>query len=171
MDWMNAIGDIVQRYSGQGGGAAPATQSPHDDFQQVSRAAPQNVVAGGISQAFRSDRTPPFPQMVANLFSHSEPNQQAGLLNRLLSSIGSGTWSALPGLEGLSSMFSKGKVTPEEASRVSPDQVQQMAAHAERQKPSIVDEVGSFYAEHPQVMKAAGGLALTVALQHILRRK
>lgn len=46
-----------------------------------------------------------------------------------------------------------------------------MAAHAERQTPSIVDEVSNFYAQHPQVMKAAGGLALSVALQHMLRRR
>lgn len=171
MDWMNTIGDLVQRYSGQGGGTAPATQDPHGDFQQVSRAAPQNEIASGISEAFRSDRTPPFPQMVANLFSHSDANQRAGLLNRFLGSMGSGTWNALPGLGGLSSLFQKGTLTPEDANRISPDQVQQMAAHAEQQKPSIVDEIGSFYSENPQVMKAAGGLALTIALQHILRRK
>lgn len=171
MDWMNTLGDLVQRYSGQGGGTAPATQDPHADFQQVSRAAPQTEVARGISEAFRSDRTPPFPQTIANLFSHSDANQRAGLLNRFLGSMGSGTWSGLAGLEGLSSLFQKGSLTPEEASRVSPDQVQQMAAHAEGQKPSIVDEIGSFYAQHPQVLKAAGGLAVTIALQHILRRK
>jgi hypothetical protein len=61
----------------------------------------------------------------------------------------------------------KSAVTPDQ---VSPEQVQQIAAHAERQNPSIVDEVSSFCAQHPQVMKAAGGLALTIALRHILRR-
>jgi hypothetical protein len=61
-------------------------------------------------------------------------------------------------------------VTPDQANQISPSQVQQMAEHAQRQKPSIVDEVSSFYAQHPQVMKAAGGLALTIALQHILNR-
>lgn len=61
MDWMNAIG-----YSGQGGGTDPAVQNPQEDFQQASRAAPQSVVASGISQAFRSDRTPPFSEMVGD---------------------------------------------------------------------------------------------------------
>jgi hypothetical protein len=46
-----------------------------------------------------------------------------------------------------------------------------MAAQAERRNPSVVDEVSGFYAQHPQAVKALGGLALTVALQHILKRR
>jgi hypothetical protein len=171
MDWMNAVEDVFNRYAGQGGGTAAAPQNPHQDFQQVSQAAPHEVVASGISQAFRSDQTPPFPEMLANLFSHSDPNQRAGLLNHLMSPIGPGALSSVPGLAGLSSMFGGGNVTPQQANQVSPGQVQQMAAHAQQQNPSIVDEVSSFYAKHPDVMKAAGGLALTIALQHMLKRR
>jgi hypothetical protein len=170
MGWTNEIENILQRYSGQGGAAAAGAASPHEDFQQVAQSAPPDLLAGGISQAFRSEQTPPFAEMLSNLFSQSDPSQRAGLLNRLLGSLGPGATSALPGLGGLSSMFSGGNVTPEQASQVSPSQVQQIAAHAEKQNPSIVDEVSSFYAQHPQVMKAAGGLALSIALQHMLRR-
>ena len=171
MDWMNAVENVIQRYSGQGGGTAAAPESAHDDFQQVSQAAPKEVVAGGLSQAFRSDQTPPFPQMLANLFTHSDPNQRAGLLNRLLESAGPGILAALPGLGGLSSLLGQGRVTPEQASQVSPDQVQQIAEHAQQQNPSIVDQASSFYAQHPDVVKAVGGLALTIALQHMLKRR
>jgi hypothetical protein len=170
MDWMNAVENIVQRYSGQGGGTAPSPQDPHQDFQQVSQAAPQEVVASGLSQAFRSDRTPPFPEMLSNLFNQSDPNQRAGLLNQLLGSLGPGALAAIPGLEGLSSALGGGSVTPQQASQVSPDQVQQIAAHAEQSNPSIVDAVSNFYAQHPQVVKAVGGLAITIALQHMLKR-
>jgi hypothetical protein len=171
MDWMNAIQDIFQRYSGQGGGTAAAPEDLHQDFQQVTQAAPTNVVAGGISQAFRSDQTPPFPEMLANLFSHSDANQRAGLLNQLLSSVGPATLAALPSLGGISSLLRGGTLTPDQARQISPSQVQQLAAHAERQNPSVVDQVSSFYAQHPQLMKAAGGLALTIALQHMLKRQ
>jgi hypothetical protein len=68
-------------------------------------------------------------------------------------------------------MLGGGNVTPQQASQISPVQVQQMAAHAERQDPSVVDQVSSFYAQHPQLMHALGGMALTVALQHILNRR
>jgi hypothetical protein len=171
MDWIKAVEEIYQRYTGQAGGTAAAPADPHQDFQQVSGAAPQEAVAGGISQAFRSDQTPPFAEMISNLFANSDPNQRAGLLNRLFKAVEPRALAALPGLGGLSSLIGGGNVTPEQANQVTPNQVQQMAAHAEGQNPSIVDEVSSFYAQHPQVMKAAGGLALTIALQHILKRK
>jgi hypothetical protein len=171
MDWTNAVEDIIRRYSGQGAGTAAAPEDPHSDFQQVTQAAPQNVVAGGISQAFRSDQTPPFPEMLANLFSQSDPNQRAELLNRLSASLRPEAWASLPGLGSLASLLRGSNVTPEQASQVSADQVQQMAAHAERQNPSVVDQVSNFYAQHPQLMKALGGFALTVALQHMLQRR
>jgi hypothetical protein len=171
MDWMSALEDIFQRYRGQAGGAAAAPENPHQDFQQVTQAAPPNVIASGISQAFHSDQTPPFPEMLANLFSHSDPNQRAGLLNQLLKSVEPAALAALPGLAGLSSLLRGGTITPDQASQILPGQVQQMAAHAERQNPSVVDKVSGFYAQHPEVMKAAGGLALTIALQHMLKRR
>ncbi len=171
MDWMNAVQDIFQRYSGQSGGTAAAPENPHQDFQQVAGAAPREVVADGIGQAFRSDQTPPFPEMLSHLFSHSQPDHQAGLLNRLLGSMGPGGLAALPRLGRFSSVLTGGSITPEQASQVSPEQVQQIAAHAERQNPSVVDQVSNFCAQHPDVMKAAGGLALTIALQHMLKHR
>ncbi len=49
MDWMNTINDIIQKYSGQGGGTAAAPANPHEDFSRVAQAAPKDVVAGGIA--------------------------------------------------------------------------------------------------------------------------
>jgi hypothetical protein len=160
---------MAQRYSGQGGGTAAAPENAHRDYEQVSQHAPPEVVADGLSRAFRSDRTPSFPEMVSNLFSHSDPHQRAGLLNRLLGGVGPGALAGLPGLAGL--LGGGGQVSPQVAQQVSPEQVQQIASHAEKQNPSVVDQVSSFYAQHPQVVKALGGLALTVALQQILRRR
>jgi len=148
MNWLDAVDNIVQRYKGQAGGAAAAPQDPHQDFQQVARAAPPEVVSDGISQMFRSDQTPSFPQMVSSLFGQSDPNQRAGLLERLL-----------------------GPAAGQNPSQVSPAQVQQMASQAEQQDPSVIDRVSSFYAQHPGVMQAAGGLALTIALQHMMKRR
>jgi len=154
MNWLDAVDNIVQRYKGQAGGAAAAPQDPHQDFQQVARAAPPEVVSDGISQMFRSDQTPSFPQMVSSLFGQSDPNQRAGLLERLL-----GPAAAGPGLSA------------QNPSQLSPAQVQQIAAQAEKQDPSVIDRVSSFYAQHPGVMQAAGGLALTIALQHMMKRR
>jgi len=41
MNWTNALEGIVQKYSGQAAGAAAAPEDPHQDFQQVSQAAPK----------------------------------------------------------------------------------------------------------------------------------
>ncbi len=134
MNWMNALEDVVQRYSGQSGGTSTAPADPHQDFQRVANSAPKDVVAQGLSQAMQSDQTPPFPEMISKLFTHSDANQQAGLLNKLLSAVGPG---ALGGL------FSGGQVTPQQASQVSPRQVQDLAAHAQQRNPSVVEEVSS----------------------------
>jgi hypothetical protein len=160
MDWGSAFSNILDRYTGAGGGTASAPADVHNDYAQIAQAAPADATAGGLSQAFRSDQTPPFPEMVANLFGHSDPNQRAGLLNRLLGALGPG---AIPGLGG--------NVTPQQAQQVSPQQVQQAAAQAEQRNPSIVDDVSHFYAAHPDVVKALGGLALSIAIQHIARRR
>jgi hypothetical protein len=160
MSWMDLISNL--------GGAAMAPENAHEQFDQVSQHAPPEVVAGGLSQAFRSDRTPAFPEMVSNLFSHSDPNQRAGLLQRLLGAVGPGAVAGLPSLAGL--LGGGGQITPQVANQVSPEQVQQLASHAEKQNPSVVDQVSSFYSQHPQVVKALGGLALTIALQHMLQR-
>jgi hypothetical protein len=169
VSWLDAISGLAQRYSGQGGGTSSAPEDPHQDFDQVAQHAPPEEVASGLSQAFRSDRTPAFPEMVSNLFRNSDPNQRAGLLNRLLAGIGPGALAGLPGgLAGL--LGGRGEVTPQQANQISPDQVQVIASHAEKQNPSVVDQVSSFYSQHPQVVKALGGLALTIALQHMMRR-
>ena len=164
MDWMNAINDIIQKYSGAAGGTAAAPANPHEDFQRVAEAAPKDVLASGIAEAFRSEQTPAFPQMLANMFGQSNPNQQAGVLNHLLSALGPAAASIIPGLSGAN-------VTPQQASQVTPEQVQQMAEQAQNKRPSVVDQVSSFYAKHPGVVKAAGGMALSIMLQHMVRRR
>jgi len=91
------------------------------------------------------------------------------LLNQLLTAVGgAGALSGLPG--GLAGLFTGGSVSPQQAATISPDQVQQIAAHAEKHDPSVVGRVSSFYSQHPDVIKAVGGLALSIAVQHMVRR-
>jgi len=140
-----------------------------DDFRNEVTHAPPEAVSGGLAEAFRSDQTPAFPKMVANLFGRSDPNQRAGLLNRLLGAIGPGAMAGLPG--ALGGLLGSGEVRPEQAANVSPADVEEIAAHAEKQDPSVIDQVSSFYSKHPQVVQALGGLALTIAMQHMMKRR
>lgn len=160
------LGNLLQQYLG----GAPAANAGHaaDDFDEVSRNLPRETVAQGVTGALRSDQTPPFPQMVSQLFGNSNPDQRAGMLNQILSTLGPTVLASLGG--SLGNLFG-GKVptqvTPEQASQVSPDQVRDLAEKAEQQNPSIVDRMGEFYAENPTLVKAIGGAALAIALSHM----
>src|SRR4051794_26832446 len=163
MSWMDQIGNILQHYTGAGAGTASAPSEVHEHFDQVAQAAPQSALANGLSESFRSNQTPPFDQMLSNLFSHSDSQQKAGILNRLLGASGAGIMSQIPGLSGL--LQPGQQITPQQADRVPTDTVQQIAAHAEQKNPSIVDQASQFYAQHPDVVKALGGAALAIMIQ------
>ena len=162
------IANLLQQYLG-GNGAANQSQAV-SDFGQVAQTAPRSAVAQGVSEALRSDQTPPFPQMVGQLFDHGDPNQRAGMLNQLIRGIAPSLLSSVAG-GALGSLFrgsaAPAEVTPEQAAMMTPEQVQQIAAHAEQQNPGIVDRMGDFYAEHPTLVKALGGAALAIALGHM----
>lgn len=172
--------DILQQY---GGGAAAPQGNVDDHFDEVSRQVPQEHLGSGLAAAFRSDATPPFPQMIGGLFGQSNPNQQAGLLNQLMQSLGpmamtgaaGGILGKLLGAGGaaaptsgtLSGSAATPAITPAQASTLSPADVGTLAAHAEQQDPSIVDRVGSFYAQHPTLVKSLGAVALSAILGHL----
>jgi hypothetical protein len=167
------LGNLLQQYLDSGANADTAQAADH--FDQVAQNAPRETVAEGVTQAFRSDQTPPFPQMLGQMFGNSNPNQRAGMLNQLLGSVGPGLLASLAGgalgnLGGLGGLLGGGsqpQVTPEQASRMTPEQVQEIAAHAQQQNPGIVERMGDFYAEHPTLVKTLGGAALAIALGHM----
>jgi hypothetical protein len=59
------------------------------------------------------------------------------------------------------------QITPEQASQLTPEQVQQIAEKAEQENPGVVERMGDFYAQHPNVVKGLGGAALAIALAHM----
>jgi hypothetical protein len=165
------IGNILQQYLG-GGIAAQNNSSIHDDFDQIAQSAPRAQVAQGVSEALRSDQTPPFPQMVGQMFGNSNPNQRAGMHNQLLASVGPGLLSAVAGgalgnIFGGANANARPQITPEQAAQVSPQQVEELAARAEQENPGVVDRLGDFYAEHPTLIKAVGGAALAIVLGRV----
>jgi hypothetical protein len=158
MGWLSQVGSLLQQYSGKADENAPA--SVNEDFNQVSKVVPRQDLAGALSHAFNSDQTPPFANMVGSLFGQSSGQEKAGLLNQLLSKV--------PALSGL--LGGAQQVTPEQAEQISPDAVQQAAQHAQQQNPSIVDEVSSFYAQHPTLVQGLGAGALALMLKRMANR-
>ncbi|MEO8278278.1 MAG: hypothetical protein ABI564_01230 [Ideonella sp.] len=152
------------------GGSVASTP---EQFQQAAQNAPPDLLGKGLSAMFRSDQTPPFGQMAGQLFSDANPNQQASMLNRLLSQMGPSVLASLPagaaaGLAGVLAQMTGGgsapQLTPAQASQLTPDQVTQIASHAEQHSPGIIDKMSTFYAEHPGLVKTLGSAALTIAL-------
>jgi hypothetical protein len=164
--------DILQQYTNTT--VAPNPNVAHEHFDEVSRTAPPEILGQGVADAFRADNTPPFGEMVGQMFGQSNPQQQAGVLNQLLRSIGPGVLAALGGgILGRMSAPSNAEVpqvTPEQASQVTPGQVQEIATRAEQHDPSVLDKIGGFYAEHPQLVKTLGTAALAIALAGVANR-
>jgi hypothetical protein len=61
-------------------------------------------------------------------------------------------------------------VTPQQASQLTPEQVNELAAHAEKRDPTIMDRLGAYYAQHPQLVKTLGSAVLAVALAKMANR-
>lgn len=64
---------------------------------------------------------------------------------------------SLAGGGALASLLGAGKqITPSQAQAVSPEMVQQLASHAEKADPSVIDKASSFYAQHPNLIRTLG---------------
>ena len=163
--------DVLGQYVNPSNSASPQAA---EDFGRVAQEAPPEAVSQGLADAFRSDATPPFEQMVGQLFGRSDPQQRAGLLNEILGSLGGAVSGGLAGgaLGGLLRHAAEGKeVTPEDAHRVPVNEVETAAAEAARRNPGIVERVSRFYAEHPQLVQTLGTVALSVAMSSMARRR
>ncbi len=167
MGLLDSLGDLAKQMAS---GTLPAADV-HSTFDKVAQAVPQGTLADGISHVFNSDQTPPFAQMLSQLFNQSTPEQKAGLLNQIASALGPGGLSSVlagaGGLGALGGALQSGNVTPAQASQVTPDQVQVLAQHAEKKDPSIVDVASGFYAQHPTLVKAIGAGALALLMSRI----
>lgn len=160
---------LLEQYRGASPANAPA--SAESDYAQVAQQIPQSHLASGLAEAFRSNDTPSFGEMLGSLFGKSDPQQRAGILNQLLSTMGPGLLASggLGSLAGL--LGGQQQLTPQQASQVSPETVQQLAEHAKAQRPSIVDEASQFYAQHPKLIQALGAGSLALIMSHISNRK
>jgi hypothetical protein len=109
--------------------------------------------------------------MLSNLFSNSDNQQRAGLLNQLIGAAGPGLLGAAASGPLASLLKGGATLTPEQAAQVSPDTIQHLAEHAEKSNPSIIDQVSGFYSEHPRVVQALGAGAMAMIMSHISKKE
>lgn len=173
MNWLEQLGGVLQQY---GGGTRDINDpAAENDFDQVAQVAPRDALAGGLADSFRSSETPPFPNMLGQLFGNSSGTERAGILNQLLATVGPSLLAsgALGSLGGMLGGLTGGqpRITPEQAQQIPPQAIEDLARRAEQQDPSIIDRVSDFYAEHPTLVKGLGAAALAVAMRGMARQK
>ena len=139
------FGGLLQQYLGGASSNANVAQA-EDHFGQVAQSAPGGLLTDGLSAAFRSDQTPPFGQMVGQLFGNGNSQQQSGMLGTLLASLTPAAIATLTSSGALSNLMGSGGTvtttpTPEQMKALTPDQVAQIATHAEQHSPGVVDQM------------------------------
>ena len=158
--------DILQQYTDP---ARAPTDGVAEHFDEVARQSNPRDLGNGVAAAFRSDATPPFGQMIGDLFGRSDPQQRAGILNQIIRSVGAGGLASVAGgvlgrVLGGAGGNAPTTITPEQASSISPQDAAVIAEHAEKKDPTIMDRAGEFYAQHPDLVKGLGAAALAIAL-------
>ena len=166
MAWLDEVGAVLSKYAERTGRETGSEVETH--FNQVATAAPSEELSRGITEAFRSDNTPPFADMITQLFERSSPVQKSNLVNLLLSALGSSGQNIMARL-GLNGIANGNQVAPEQAQTIEPQKVQELAAQAEKKDPTVLEQAGEFYSQHPSLVRSLGSAALAIVLAKIAR--
>ena len=84
---MSLLDDMKGMLTQYAAGTAPSGDAGAH-FQQAAQSLDSGILAQGIAAAMRSDQTPPFAQLVSQLFASGSGDQRTAMLSTLLSSIG-----------------------------------------------------------------------------------
>lgn len=168
--------DVLAQYTKTPPSATSGTSEAH--YTEIAPQVSPDMLSKGMAETFRSDQTPPFGDMVGQLFGQSSPQERAGLLSQLLQSLGPAAVSALGAgvlgrVLGQNNLTPSGQIptiTPAQASQVSPEDVREIAVQAEQNQPGIVNNVSDFFAQHPDLIKGIGAMGLAVLLGKMARR-
>jgi hypothetical protein len=141
-------------------GAGTASEANAEaDFHKVAQTADAGTLAQGIGAIMRSDQTPPFSQLVSQLFTNGSGDQKAAMLKTLLGSAPADMQGQLAGLLGGGAAAASANPSSETVASV--------ARRVEQSNPNVVDTMSSLYAQHPMLVKTLGSAAMMVALRKI----
>jgi hypothetical protein len=164
MGLMDDVRNILGRHDDQARKEEGERRSA--DFETIAAQAGSSQIAGGLAAAFRSNETPPFPDMLVQMLAQASGPERAGLLNTLIGALDpAAAGQILSRVDGRPSTGAS--LTPEQAERLPVDVARSLAVEAERQDPSVVDRISHFSAGHPALVKAIGAGALAMVLSHV----
>lgn len=123
--------------------------------------------------------------MLSQAYGQADSGQRAGMLNQLLAAVGPMAASGAVG--GLLSRLLGGQqgaaggagqtgrfpaqLTPEQAERITPEQMHEIATRAQQDQPGVMDRLGSLYARDPAMVKKLGAAALVLVLANLAGRR
>ncbi len=166
---MAVLDDVKELLKQYAGGAAPAGDVG-SHFQQVAQSVDSGTLTQGIAAVIRSDNTPPFSQIISQLFASGSGEQRTAMLNTLLSAVPSEQRAQISTLiPGLGPVLGGGSA--QAGANVSPAAVQKLAQHVEQNDASIVDKMSAFYAGHPALVKTLGSAAMMIAMRTMAKRQ
>jgi hypothetical protein len=166
---MPVLDDVKELLTQYATGSVPAGDvATH--FQQVAQSVDSAALTQGIAAALRSDKTPPFSELVSQLFTSGSSEQKSTMLKTLVSAIPperrQQISTVIPELGSVLPLSSDAIPTT-----VAPDSIQKLAQHAEKHDASVVDKMSAVYAAHPALIKTLGATAMTIAMRTIAERR
>ncbi|HEX7137788.1 MAG TPA: hypothetical protein VF219_08075 [Vicinamibacterales bacterium] len=163
MGLLDTMKDMLAQYtSGTGGENAEA------DFHKLAQSADAGTLAQGIAEVIRSDQTPPFAQIVSQLFANASPDQKTAMVKALLSAVPAEQQSQIAAMMGGPAAGTTPPGAP--STMVSKDTVASMAQRAEQTGPGVIEAMSNFYAQHPTLVKTLGTTAMVIAMRKIAER-
>jgi len=159
MGLLDSMKDMLAQYTGGAGG-----ENAEADFHKVAQSADAGTLAQGIAEVMRSDQTPPFAQIVSQLFANASPDQKAAMITALVSAVPAEQRGALGAMLGGTGRAS---VAGAPAALPSKDEVASMAQKAEQSGSGVIEAMSNFYAQHPTLVKTLGTTAMVIAMRKI----
>ncbi len=139
--------------------------SQEDHYHQVAQQASPDVLQAGLAAAFNSSQTPPFADMVAQMFGNASGSQRGAILGQLAEVLGPAAIAAIARGGAVGNFDPSHPTLGLDPHQVSPDQVQAMAEAAHQHGgDDVVGAMSGFFAQHSGLVKTLGSAALTIAL-------
>jgi hypothetical protein len=158
---MDAISNIAKMYAS--GGGATSHEEAGEHYSQVAGAVPSSVLGSVMGPALASLGTEELTQKIFDSAGQMSPEQRGSLVQSLLgglSASGTDTSSLLKDLGVAQGVAS-------DPASATPEDVAQLAAHANENNPDVFHSAMSFFGEHPALVKTFGAVAIGAIIKRL----